>query len=84
MKLGNALAMTAVTGMLAALTACGGNQPEVKDPSSSTDTAAPAEKNCCSGKNECKGQSGCKSEQNASCAGQNECKGKGTSCPKAS
>lgn len=81
MNLGKALAMTAVTGMIAGLAACGGeNQAEPKTPS--TNTAAPTDKNCCKGKNECKGKSGCKTEQNASCAGANTCKGTGTSCPK--
>ncbi len=82
MKLGKALAMTAVTGMIAALTGCAGNAAEAKDPS--TNAAPPTAKDCCKGKNECKGKSGCKTETNASCAGQNECKGKGTSCPHAS
>ncbi len=81
MNLGKALAMTAVTGMIAGLAACGGEQKA--DPNTpSTNTAAPTEdKNCCKGKNECKGKSGCKAEKSA-CAGQNACKGQGTSCPK--
>lgn len=78
MKLGKALALTAVSGILAALTGCGGNVAEAKDPS--TNAAPPAAKDCCKGKNECKNKSGCKTEANA-CAGQNECKHKGTSCP---
>jgi hypothetical protein len=81
MNLGKALAMTAVTGMIAGLAACGGEQ-KVDPKAPSTDVAAPTDKNCCKGKNECKGKSGCKTETNASCAGSNECKGKGTSCPK--
>ena len=85
MNLGKALAMTAVTGMIAGLAACGGEQKA--EPVAPTTDAVPApteDKNCCKGKNECKGKSGCKTETNASCGGQNECKGKGTSCPKAS
>ncbi len=81
MNVGKTLAMTAVTGMLAALTGCGGNQAEPQTPAT-TDVEAPAAKDCCTGKNECKGKSGCKTESN-SCAGQNECKGKGTACPHA-
>lgn len=87
MKLGKALAITAASGMLAALTACGGSNPQAADPSSagpSTNAAPPTAKDCCTGKNECKGKSGCKAGQNAACAGQNDCKGKGTSCPKPS
>ncbi len=81
MKLGKALATTAMTGMLAALAGgCGEAQQNPKAPS--TDVSAPGEKNCCKAKNACKGHSGCKTETNASCAGQNDCKGKGTSCPK--
>jgi hypothetical protein len=86
MNLGKTLAMTAVTGMIAGLAACGGNadaKPPT-DPSSSAAPASPTDKNCCKGKNECKGKSGCKAGDNTSCAGQNSCKGKGTSCPKAS
>jgi hypothetical protein len=81
MKIGKALAMTAVTGMIAGLAACGGEQKA--DPNTpSTNTATPTDKNCCKGKNECAKKSGCKTETNASCAGQNDCKHKGTSCPK--
>jgi hypothetical protein len=81
MNLGKALAMTAVTGMIAGLAACGGEQKA--DPNTpATSAGAPTDKNCCKGKNECKGKSGCKTETNASCAGSNECKAKGTSCPK--
>lgn len=82
MNVGKALAMTAVTGMLAALSGCGGGQATPEPQVPSTDVAPPTEKNCCTGKNECKGKSGCKAGDNATCAGQNECKGKGTSCPK--
>jgi hypothetical protein len=84
MNVGKAMAMTAVTGMLAALAGAGcGNADSMAAPKApSTDVAPPADKNCCKGKNECKGKSGCKAGDNASCAGQNECKGKGTSCPK--
>jgi hypothetical protein len=86
MNLGKALAMTAVTGMLAGLAACGGEQkPDPNVPSAApTETAPAQDKNCCKGKNECKGKSGCKTEQNATCAGQNDCKGKGTACAKPS
>ena len=81
MKLGKALATSAVTGMLAALTGCGaGDNLPAKAPS--TDVPAVSERNCCKGRNGCKNKSGCKTETNAACAGQNECKGKGTSCPK--
>jgi hypothetical protein len=83
MKLGKALATTAMTGMLAALTGgCGGPDSQTSPKAPSTDVTVPGEKNCCKGKNGCKTQSGCKTETNASCAGQNECKGKGTSCPR--
>lgn len=91
MKLGKALATTAMTGMLAALPSvlagalaagCGGPDAQAGPKAPSTDVAAPGERNCCKGKNACKGHSGCKTETNASCAGQNDCKGKGTSCPK--
>ncbi len=79
MNLGKALAMTAVTGMLAGLTGCGGEQKA--DPNTPTTSAAPpTDKNCCKGNNDCKGKSGCKTE-NTACAGLNDCKGKGTSCP---
>lgn len=81
MNFGKTLAVTAVTGMLAALSGgCGDSAAMPKVPS--TDIPGTAAKDCCKGKNECKGKSGCKTEQNASCAGHNECKGKGTSCPK--
>ena len=81
MNVGKALAMTAVTGMLAALAGCGGeNAAAPKAPS--TDVTPHSDKNCCKGKNECKNKSGCKAGDNASCAGQNTCRGKGTSCPK--
>lgn len=80
MNVGKALAMTAVTGMLAALSGCADkNAADPKVPS--TDVAPMGDKNCCKGKNECKGKSGCKAGDNASCAGKNECRGKGTSCP---
>lgn len=82
MKLGKALASTAVTGMLAALSGgcAGGDNLPPKAPS--TDVPAVSDKNCCKGQNSCKGKSGCKTETNAACAGQNDCKGKGTSCPR--
>lgn len=81
MKLGKALATTAATAMLAALSGCGGG--EATPPKApSTDVPAVGERNCCKGKNACKNKSGCKTETNAACAGQNDCKGKGTSCPK--
>lgn len=81
MNFGKALAVTAVTGMLAAMSGACGDAPGMpKVPS--TDIPNPTAKDCCKGKNECKGKSGCKTESNASCAGKNECKGKGTSCPK--
>ncbi len=84
MKIGKALAVSAVSGILVGVFAgCADNSPPpAKSPS--TDQAAPAAKDCCTGKNECKGKSGCKAGENASCAGQNACKGKGTSCPKPS
>ena len=85
MKLGNALATTVMTGMLAALSGglagCGGAEPQAAPKTPSTDISVP-DKNCCKGRNSCKGHSGCKTETSASCAGQNDCKGKGTSCPK--
>ena len=82
MKLGKTLAISAVTGILTALSGCAGeNQADPKVPS--TDIPTPTDKNCCKGKNDCKNKSGCKAGENASCAGKNECKGKGTSCPKA-
>lgn len=85
MKVGKALATTAVTGMLAALSAgsvaCGGGD-NLPPKAPSTDVPAVSDKNCCKGRNACKGKSGCKTETNASCAGQNECKGKGTTCPR--
>lgn len=81
MAIGKALAMTAITGMLAALTTGCASGPDPKVPS--TDVPDPADKDCCRGRNECRNLSGCKTETNASCAGQNECKTKGTSCPKA-
>lgn len=80
MKVGKALATTAMTGMLAALTGCGAPAPPANAPA--TDVPVVGEKNCCKGRNGCKGKSGCKTETNAACAGQNECKGKGTSCPR--
>ena len=55
MNLGKALAMTAVTGMIAGLAACGGEQKA--DPNTpSTSAAPPTDKNCCKGKNDCKGK----------------------------
>ena len=84
MNIGKTLAVSAVSGILVGVLAgCGGgeaNSAPAKSPS--TDNAAPAAKDCCTGKNECKGKSGCKAGQNATCAGQNACKGQGTSCPK--
>ena len=80
MKLAQAFATTAMTGMLAALTGCGGAAEGPKAPA--TDVSVPTDKSCCKARNACKGQSGCKTETNAACAGQNACKGKGTSCPK--
>jgi hypothetical protein len=84
MKLGKALATTAMTGMLAALSSgCGGPDGAASSPKApATDVTVPGDKNCCKGKNACKGHSGCKTETNAACAGQNDCKGKGTSCPR--
>ena len=82
MKLGKALATTAVSGMLAALTGCGGAPESASPKAPATDVPTIGERNCCKGKNACKGKSGCKTETNAACAGQNDCKGKGTSCPK--
>ena len=82
MNFGKTLAVTAVTGMIAALaSACGETPAMPKAPSTDLPGTAAA-KDCCKGKNECKGKSGCKAGDNASCAGKNECKGKGTSCPK--
>jgi hypothetical protein len=86
MKLGKVLATTAVSGMLAALSGCGGGATpgasEAMPPTTpATNVPAIGEKNCCKGKNACKGKSGCKTQTNAACAGQNDCKGKGTSCP---
>jgi hypothetical protein len=81
MKIGKALAASAVSGMLlGVLGGCADSTPPAKAP----DSATPAAKNCCTGKNTCKGTSGCKAGTNASCAGQNTCKGQGTSCPKPS
>ena len=82
MKLGKALATTAVSGMLAALTGCGGASESAPAKAPATDVPAVGERNCCKGRNACKGKSGCKTETNAACAGQNDCKGKGTSCPR--
>ena len=86
MNIGKALAITAVTGILAG---CGASAPQMPDANmpktpSAGDVTAPAAKDCCKGKNACKGQSGCKTETNATCAGHNDCKGKGTLCPKPS
>jgi hypothetical protein len=81
MNPGKALAMTAVTGILAGLAACGGEPKADPNTPASTSAAPPTDKNCCKGRNECKGKSGCKTENNA-CAGLNDCKGRGTSCPK--
>ena len=82
MNIGKALAVTAVTGMLAGLAIGCNDSNAAPAKSPSADPAAPAAKDCCKGKNTCKGTSGCKAGDNASCAGKNECKGKGTSCPK--
>ena len=82
MKLAQAFATTAVTGMLAALAGCGGADAQSSPKAPATDVSVPGDRSCCKSKNACKGQSGCKTETSASCAGQNECKGKGTSCPK--
>ena len=83
MKIGKTLAISAVTGILAALSGCGGESQKASPMVPSTDIPAPTDKNCCKGKNDCKNKSGCKAGENASCAGKNDCKGKGTSCPKA-
>ena len=83
MNIGKALAVTAMSGILAGvLAACGGAPDVAPKVPSTTDLAPPAAKDCCTGKNECKGKSGCKAGANATCAGQNSCKGQGTSCPK--
>jgi hypothetical protein len=82
MKIGKALAASAVSGMLVGVLSGCADNPPAKAPDSAT--PATAAKNCCTGKNTCKGTSGCKAGDNASCAGQNACKGKGTSCPKPS
>ena len=82
MKLGKALATTAMTGMLAALTGCGAGEPAPAKTPATDMPAAAGDHNCCKGKNACKNKSGCKTETNAACAGQNDCKGKGTSCPR--
>jgi hypothetical protein len=82
MNIGKALAVTAVSGILAGVLAGCGGAPDAAPKVPSTDMAPPAAKDCCKGKNECKGKSGCKAGANASCAGQNSCKGQGTSCPK--
>ncbi len=81
-NLGKSLALTAASGLVAGLAACGGEP--AKDPSSvsadpataSHADAAPVAKECCKGKNDCKGKGNCKTEKN-DCAGKNECKAQG-------
>jgi len=84
MDLGKALALTAATGLVAGLVACGKNTEGPKEPEATTGgpaagsaEAAPAAKECCKGKNECKGKGNCKSDAGNDCKGKNECKGKG-------
>lgn len=79
MDLGRVLAMTAMSGILAA---CAGARAPATDPSTNAVPASAGEKNCCQGKNECRGQSGCRTASNPSCAGLNSCKHQGTSCAK--
>lgn len=81
MDAAKALSLSAVTGILAGLAACGG-EPRTEPQTPSTSVPVPTERHCCKGRNECQGKSGCKTDQNASCAGQNSCRGRGTSCPK--
>lgn len=82
-QMGKALAFTAVGGLVAGLTGCGGEQKTAETPDAAPTadpSAAPAAaKECCKGKNVCKGQGGCKTEGEGAhgCAGQNECKGQG-------
>jgi hypothetical protein len=81
-SLERALAMTAMTGILTGLAACGsGAKVDPTTPTTNVEEPPP-DKSCCKAKNECRAKSGCKTETNTSCAGLNECKGKGTSCPK--
>lgn len=85
--IGKSLALTAASGLVAGLAACGGHQEPAKDFSTAAgeppaaEPAAHAEapvgdKECCKGKNDCKAKGNCKTDKN-DCAGQNECKGKG-------
>ena len=79
-NINKALALTAATGLLAGLAACGAENKVAKDASDAAgDAAADTKKaaaNCCKGKNDCKGKGNCKTDAN-DCAGKNECKGKG-------
>ena len=81
MDLGRALALTAMSGILAA---CAGSRVPASDPSTNAVPALQGEKNCCQGKNECRSLSGCRTPSNPSCAGRNSCEHQGTSCAKGS
>jgi len=87
-ELGKALALTAASGLVAGLAACGGQHEPAKDPSAGAAEKPPSEpaaaaaeapagdKECCKGNNDCKGKGNCKTDKN-DCAGNNECKGQG-------
>lgn len=85
-QMAKTLAFSAMGGLVAGLTGCGGGTPEGTTPAGGTEGATPATgeavthataKHCCKGQNECKGQSGCGVEGKHSCKGQNTCKGQG-------
>ena len=83
-QLSKALAFTAVGGLLAGLSACGGDQKQPDNaagPAASGDaaagTAAPAAKDCCKGQNSCKGKGGCHVDGKQECKTKNDCKGQG-------
>ena len=68
--IGKSLALTAASGLVAGLAACGGHQEPAKDPSTAAGEAPAAEpaahaeapagdKECCKGKNDCKAKGNC-------------------------
>ncbi|HHH31653.1 MAG TPA: hypothetical protein ENK57_25350 [Polyangiaceae bacterium] len=77
-KLDDALALAAATGLLAGVTACDDNKDAPGAEATPKDTAAATSDgaDCCAGKNDCKGKGGCKTADH-DCSGKNDCKGKG-------
>ena len=71
----NKLALTAIGGLVAALSGCAASGAAAV-PAVPADPTTASAKDCCKGQNECKNQGWCKTDK-ADCRGHNECKGQG-------